>query len=58
MVLIMPLAAPASARVMSVVHAAAATTADETKGRPLAPRHAVFTSPPDVPSPTHRNHPR
>lgn len=52
------LAALASASLMSVVHAATATKADRDQGPPAGPPiHAVLTSPPNVPPPTHRNHP-
>jgi nitrite reductase (NO-forming) len=52
------LAALASASLMSVVHAATATKADRDQGPPTGPPiHAVLTSPPNVPPPTHRNHP-
>jgi nitrite reductase (NO-forming) len=54
----MLLAALASASMMSLVQAAAATKADGDQGPPTGPPiHAVLTSPPNVPPPTHRNHP-
>jgi nitrite reductase (NO-forming) len=45
----------ASASMVGVVHAAAATAADGDVGPPIGPPvHAVLTSPPNVPPPTHR----
>jgi nitrite reductase (NO-forming) len=45
----------ASASMVGVVHAAAATAADGDLGPPIGPPvHAVLTSPPNVPPPTHR----
>jgi hypothetical protein len=50
----MLLAALASASMMSLVHAAAATRADGDQGPPTGPPiHAVLTSPPNVSPPTH-----
>ena len=43
---------------MSLIHAAAVTKADGDQCPPTGPPiHAVLTSPPNVPPPTHRNHP-
>ncbi len=54
----MLLGALASASMMSLVHAAAGSKADGDQGPPMGPPlQAVLTSPPNVPPPTHRNHP-
>jgi nitrite reductase (NO-forming) len=54
----MLLATLASASMMSLAHAAAVTKADGDQGPPTGPPiRAVLTSPPNVPPPTHRNHP-